>query len=112
VAQCCHEGLLRRAGCYTADTVLKFGERVPSGDLFEGAYIDDHLLVARVPIHRLHDRDVAQDTARLEASRKAYEEADLPRAEKKSFDREARLWRGGWASTVSEVFAVSRPRSG
>ncbi len=95
VAQCCHEAILRGVGCLAPQNHMIYGQPMPGGEVLEGVYIDDHLLVAKVPSHRLREPDAADDTRLLELSWKAYAEAELPRAPKKSFVREPVFTAGG-----------------
>ncbi len=64
MAQCCHEALLRGVGCSAPQNHMIYGQPMPGGQV----YIDDHLLVAKVPSHRLREPDAADDTRLLELS--------------------------------------------
>ena len=101
VAQSTHEAILKGAGCLKEGCRLEFGKPVPHAETVEGVYVDDHLLISRVPSHRLKHPGAAADTALLEASRRGYRAAGLPRAEETGFEREADFV--AWGSEVRGV---------
>ena len=49
IAQLAHETLLQRAGCLREGTILRYRDPLPDSKLFEGVYLDDHVVVAVVP---------------------------------------------------------------
>ena len=52
-AQETHEFMLRAAGLLGVDSTLRFGKSVPRGNLWEGAYVDDHVFALQVPLERM-----------------------------------------------------------
>ena len=52
-AQETHEFMLRAAGLLKADVTLRFGQSVPRGPLWEGAYVDDHIFALQLPLDRM-----------------------------------------------------------
>ena len=85
---------------------------MPRSDNWEGAYIDDHLLLALVEKHKVGDPDAAVDSELLERSRQAYLKAGLPRALKKGFERQLRftVWGSEVDSTSGRVGAPEERR--
>ena len=84
VAQQVHESILEKGGCLLPTGKLTYGFALPAGDVLEGAYIDDRLVVGRVP--RGSGPDYAgRDTLIVERSRKGYIAAAVPLSDK-SFD--------------------------
>ena len=67
---------------------LQYGRPLPKGDLFEGLYIDDHVIIGRMKKHLLNSPALGPDDELLAKSRKAYEAVGLPRSEKKAFERQ------------------------
>ena len=85
IAQSTHEGVLREGGCLQEGTLLQYHAPFPRGRLLEGAYVDDHLLVAILERHLMTSKD-GEDLRLLRQAREAYERAHLCRAEEKSFE--------------------------
>lgn len=94
IAQATHESILRAAGLLTPDSQLIYGEPAPSGDLWDGVYLDDLLVVSKCmsesPIdpHFFVPPPAAGDDAdmvRMRSAEEAYFEAGLLRAEHKAF---------------------------
>ncbi len=94
IAQATHESILQAKDLLTTDTRLEYGESVPSGDIWEGVYLDDLLVVLKcladkpidpatfIPPAATGD-DV--DMKRMAKAEQAYAEAGLVRAEHKAF---------------------------
>ena len=85
VAQCTHESILRKHSCLRAGESLHYHGAFPEGPVYEGVYVDDHVVVAVCPKDRFHDPHVCQDQERIEAALEGYREARLPVAPEKSF---------------------------
>ena len=52
-AQEAHEEILRRSGLMRDENVLQYGGSTPHTDVWEGTYVDDHILSLRVPLNRM-----------------------------------------------------------
>jgi hypothetical protein len=65
--QTIHENLLRQAGALVEEDTLRYGLPMPEGDLLQGVYLNDFLVLAKVARADVHIPGV--DTARL---RKAF----------------------------------------
>ncbi|CAE7376397.1 unnamed protein product [Symbiodinium microadriaticum] len=95
IAQATHEGILRRHGGLDPKTTLRYGEQAPRGDLWQGVYLDDLLVVQRVTVDAAVPLDgtfvppeaVPEDADMREVSKAegAYDAAGLQRALHKSF---------------------------
>ena len=95
VAQAVHEALLRRHGVLRPENTLHYGEHLPEGDLLEGVYLDDLLVVKRcklpapIPLDGSFVAPAPQaddvDVMTVQAAEAAYVEAKLQRAEHKAF---------------------------
>ena len=95
IAQATHEAILRRHGVLDPSSTLEFGKHIPEGELLEGVYLDDLLIAkrckvrGRVPLDGSFVPPPAQvddmDVKKIEAAEAAYIEAQLSRAEHKSF---------------------------
>jgi hypothetical protein len=98
IAQTVHEDVLRRGGCMLDAEKLTYGRPVPLASTWEGAYVDDHLVVHRLPRQcakcirgsfecSLCAREALphRDQAILEASEVSYAEHSLPRTPEKAF---------------------------
>ena len=95
IAQATHESILRQHGVLDRAVQLVYGEHVPKGPLWEGAYLDDLLITLRCrvpgrvpldgtfcpPVPQAGDEDVQQ----VAAAEQAYTKARLQRAEHKAF---------------------------
>lgn len=94
IAQATHECILRSAGLLTEDSHLVYGEPAPSGDVWDGVYLDDLLVVSKcmvdfpidpVSFVPLKPSGEDADMVRVRRAEDAYLEAGLLRAEHKSF---------------------------
>lgn len=93
IAQATHESILQAVGLLSPQTQLIYGEPCPSGDLWEGVYLDDLLIVkkcvAALPVLPGFEPPSAQandeDLKRVELAEQAYQRAGLKRAEHKAF---------------------------
>ncbi|CAE7654091.1 unnamed protein product [Symbiodinium sp. CCMP2592] len=95
IAQATHEGILRKHGGLDPETTLRYGQSAPRGDLWQGVYLDDLLVVQRmtvgaaVPLDGTFDppEASAEDADMQEVSKAegAYDAAGLQRALHKSF---------------------------
>ena len=95
IAQATHEAILEHKGLLGEDRKLVFGEPVPAKNVWEGAYLDDLLVVHKVqlpyeiplngsfspPLPEVTDVDMQL----IRAAEAAYSEAGLQRALHKSF---------------------------
>ena len=88
IAQATHESVLRSAGCLEPKNTLTYGRVVPASDTLEGLYIDDHLVFQITKNKKKRDRGELLDEKLIRASRKRYAELQLPRSEKKAFEKE------------------------
>ena len=84
IAQLAHETLLQRAGCLREGTILRYRDPLPDSKLFEGVYLDDHVVVAVVPRKNAlsvegPDRELVKD------SHRAYAAAGIGRSEGKAY---------------------------
>jgi hypothetical protein len=98
VAQTLHEEVLRKAGCLDEESHLKYRKPLGPGPVYEGVYIDDHVVVAKVDKARAHETEGSEDQRRIEASRAAYAAAALPRSLGKAFDYQETFT--VWGTTV------------
>ena len=107
IAQRCHERLLEKYVCMTDKDKLIYGSPLPKSDVMEGCYIDDHLVVGTVK--RCDARGPGRDREVMAASRRAYEDSNLPLSNK-SFHEEGNFI--AWGTEVrSEEGRVGTPRS-
>ena len=111
IAQAVHEGLLRRHGVLDPSKTLIYGAHIPQGDLLEGVYLDDLLIVKKCevpfvipldgsfipPAAQVNDDDVME----LQAAEAAYEEAGLERAEHKAFRQLVRF--KAWGAEIDGI---------
>ena len=88
IAQATHESVLRSVGCLDPKNTLTYGRVVPASSTLEGLYIDDHLVFQITKSNRKRDRGEQLDEKIIQASRKRYAELQLPRSEKKAFEKE------------------------
>jgi len=108
IAQATHLGILRGCGCMAPEHSLVYGQPVPESDVLEGVYVDDHLILGRVPKH-LVDSDTGPDMKLLEASRVGYDVANAPVSSEKSFTRLKNFV--AWGTEVrSEAGTAGAPR--
>ena len=87
IAQATHESVLRSAGCLDPSATLVYGKTFPAASTFEGLYIDDHLVFQILPKKSSRDRSPQKDEELLKASRDKYASLNLPRSEKKAFEK-------------------------
>ncbi|CAE7719402.1 unnamed protein product [Symbiodinium sp. CCMP2592] len=95
IAQATHESILRQHGVLDRSVQLVYGEPVPKGPLWEGAYLDDLLITlrcrvpGRVPLDGTFHAPAPQagdgDVKQVAAAEHAYTKARLQRAEHKAF---------------------------
>ena len=95
IAQGMHEFVLEQFGLLGSEYKLVYGQHVPQGNLLEGVYLDDLLVVhkvkevATIPLHSPFVAPVPQDTdpdvVHVAAAEAAYAAAGLERATHKSF---------------------------
>lgn len=94
IAQATHESILKRAGLLTSDSQLVYGDPAPSGDIWEGVYLDDLLVVLRCLADEPIDPKTFvppaatgedADMRRTRLAEDAYSKAGLLRAEHKAF---------------------------
>ena len=88
IAQATHEAILKEAGCLSEVNTLIHGRVFPCSDTLEGLYIDDHLAMQVVPKKKCRDRKTYDDERIMKDSRQRYNDLNLPRSEKKAFDKE------------------------
>jgi hypothetical protein len=85
VAQRAHEFVLESAGLLLPENTLKYDRPIPCrAKLLEGVYIDDHAVMAVVPLPELGS-DNGPDRVMIQKSHRAYEEHHVQRAEDKAF---------------------------
>lgn len=82
-----HESVLRSAGCFDPSATLVYGKTFPAASTFEGLYIDDHLVFQILPKKSSRDRSPQKDEELLKTSRDKYASLNLPRSEKKGFEK-------------------------
>lgn len=111
IAQAVHEAVLKQSGLLSAETKWEYGQPLPHGDLFEGAYLDDLLIASRIrlphpipldgsftpPQPQATDPDMVQ----AQAAEEAYKRAGLERATRKSFRGETQF--KAWGAEVDGV---------
>ena len=84
VAQATHEGVLTASGCLAAAEKLEYGNPVPRSSVWEGVYVDDHLVVGIVPKHKVAEES-GPDYDLILRSREGYKSWELPTSDKKSY---------------------------
>lgn len=94
IAQATHEAVLKEAGCLAEADTLIHGRVFPCSDTLEGLYIDDHLAMQVLPKKACRDRIAFEDERIMKDSRDRYRALNLPRSEKKAFDKayEFKAW--------------------
>ena len=94
IAQATHEAVLKEAGCLVEANTLIHGRVFPCSDTLEGLYIDDHLAMQVLPKKACRDRVAFEDERIMKDSRDRYRALNLPRSEKKAFDKayEFKAW--------------------
>ena len=109
IAQATHEQVLRNFHCLNVKESLAYRDLVPEGRVWEGLYIDDHLVVCiapRVAVHRAlrgqpHNCKLLSHADDLiDSSHAAYKHYELPRAENKAFRHERKFT--AWGTQVSD----------
>ena len=111
IAQGVHEWVLEDAGLLSPSTKIIYGQAVPQGELLEGAYLDDFLVLYRkridfeIPLDGsftpppVQDGDL--DMAQTRAAEEAYGRAGLKRAENKSFRGEVNF--KAWGASMDGI---------
>lgn len=84
LAQAVHLQVLRDGGAMQEEDLVEWGRPMPLGPIFEGLYIDDHVVAAIVGRDNMGENH-GRDREIIEASHAAYERAGLPRSPEKSF---------------------------
>ena len=87
IAQATHEALLKKVGCLRPHQTIVHGQVFPASNTLEGLYIDDHLTFQVVTKKKLRDRGILEDEIITKNARDRYDELNLPRSIKKSFDK-------------------------
>ena len=87
IGQATHEAVLQSAGCMNDHQTLVHGRTFPASRTLEGLYIDDHLVIQVVDKKSSRSRQKERDDEFMQASRARCEELNLPRSEKKAFDK-------------------------
>ena len=64
---------------------MVYGRPLPGQKVFQGIYIDDHLIFGVVPRNSVHDPEEADDTIIVAKTRSCCEKAILPISEKRYF---------------------------
>ena len=111
IAQATHESVLRAEGLLAPDSTLVYGEMVPKGRLWQGAYLDDLLIAYRlllehpVPLDGTFEAPAPSpsdpDVVMTKAAERAYLKANLSRAEHKAFRCETEF--KAWGAEVDGV---------
>ena len=108
-AQAVHEWILEQGGLMKPEQVMRYGRPPPLGSLWEGTYIDDHLLVQRLDIARSQctrgcscqsctEHGAPPDVPALEKLEKAYESFDVAQSTSKRIRYAPEF--EAWGSTV------------
>ena len=111
IAQAVHEHVLRVHGLLFPETTMIYGEPIPQGDVLEGAYLDDLLIVGKLrcrfpipldgsfkpPIAKPQDADLQQ----VHKAEQAYLNAGLARALHKSFRAETVF--KAWGASIDGI---------
>ena len=92
VAQATHEAILEEANCMQPQECLAYGKVVPSGDTWEGLYIDDHIVIQKHKRGRKMSNLLLRDTEIVQASTPA---CRCPPAPKRLSLLSTHLWLGG-----------------
>ena len=107
IAQATHESILQSKGLLGTDTRLEYGQHVPPGDIWDGVYLDDLLVVMKCLADRPIDPSTFKppaatgddlDMKRMAVAEQAYAEAGLLRAEHKAFRAEVNF--KAWGAEV------------
>jgi hypothetical protein len=88
VAQATHRSLLKQTGALTASDEMLYNCPMPRGPVYEGLYIDDHVIVCKAQYNRPQDPARLRAQELLQKSRAGYVAAQLPRAEAKGFEEQ------------------------
>ena len=94
-----HEDILKSGGCMQDGEVLQYWKPLPRGGVYEGVYIDDHLVVAETT-KALLNTPSGRDADILEYSRSVYDAAKLPRGADKCFDFAPTFYQLGHGSAL------------
>ena len=79
IAQTVHESILSGHGCLDPDKTLRYGNELPTSNVFEGVYIDDRLVLAILPEAKL-SQPSGFDKDLIERGHAAYHQWKLPRS--------------------------------
>ena len=85
------------SGCSAAAEKLEYGKPVPRSSVWEGVYVDDHLVVGIVPKHVMDDK-AGREIDLIQESRSGYKPWKLLIAEKKPYSLEKRFT--AWGTEV------------
>ena len=111
IAQATHEAVLQKEGLLLPDSTLVYGEPVPKGRVWQGAYLDDLLITYRMLLAHTVELDGTfeapkpspqdPDVMLTAAAERAYLNANLSRAEHKAFRCETEF--KAWGAEVDGV---------
>ena len=114
IAQKVHETLLERGGCMRTSHVLRYDTPIPTGsDIWEGVYIDDHVVIARLPLSQL-DANEGEDRDIIELSHIAYKKNAVAVSEEKAYGFARKDGKGAdcrftvWGTYVDGVRGLAR----
>ena len=85
IAQATHEAILEEANCMRPRERLAYGKVVPSGDTWEGLYIDDHIVIQQYKKCRKTAQRPLRDENIMRDSRAHYASLHVPVSAKKAF---------------------------
>ena len=107
VAQMTHESILRHAGGLSSHEVLRYGDAFPRGPVYQGVYVDDHVVVGICDSAEVNNPEAIHDCALLDQACRAYEEAGLPVSDAKKFRMQTEFvaWGTQVSSSTGEVGA-------
>ena len=91
VAQLTHEDALDRHSALEHRALLRYGLPLPETGLYQGIYIDDHLIMGLAKKHLCRATEGSADWQLHQKSRKAYDALGWPRAVEKGFERALRF---------------------
>ena len=74
ISQATHEAILQKSGGLRGEETLRYHSPFPKppSRVYQGVYVDDHLVVAIVPQHAVSKPEASEDSARIQASHDAY----------------------------------------
>jgi hypothetical protein len=99
VAQVTHEKILAQHGGLQDHEVLRYGGPFPRGPVYQGVYVDDHVVVGVCDRSVADDPGALHDTALLDSGVAAYAAAGLPVAAEKRFRLQTEFT--AWGTEVS-----------